>query len=98
MSEEQAVQAVVHLYVDGMTFAHAGALRKAFHPKASIIGNYQGSVEWLTLDEFMKAKVAGYKRPRGYRIWDELPKSGPGKILRREVRDRLREETREVRA
>lgn len=55
MSEEQAVQAVVHLYVDGMTFAHEGALRKAFHPKAHIIGNYQGVVEWLTLDEFIAA-------------------------------------------
>jgi acyl-CoA synthetase (AMP-forming)/AMP-acid ligase II len=42
------------------------------------------------LDEFMKGRVAGYKRPRGYHVWDELPKSGPGKILRRSVRDRLR--------
>ena len=55
MSEEQAVQAVVHLYVDGMTFAHEGALRKAFHPRACIIGNYQGTVEWLSLDEFIAA-------------------------------------------
>lgn len=55
MSDEQSVQSVVHLYVDGMTFAHEGALRKAFHPKASIIGNYENAVEWLTLDEFVVA-------------------------------------------
>jgi acyl-CoA synthetase (AMP-forming)/AMP-acid ligase II len=42
------------------------------------------------LDEYMKAKVAGYKRPRGYHIWEELPKSAAGKIVRRTVRDRLR--------
>lgn len=55
MSEEQSVEAVVHLYVDGMALAHAGALRKAFHPNASIIGNYQGKVEWLSLNEFIDA-------------------------------------------
>jgi hypothetical protein len=58
MSDEQSVQSVVHLYVDGMTFAHEGALRKAFHPKASIIGNYENAVEWLTLDEFVVAVVS----------------------------------------
>lgn len=50
------------------------------------------SVEPDELDAFMKEKVAGFKRPRGYHIWDELPKSGPGKIMRRTVRDRLRQE------
>lgn len=65
MSEEQAVQAVVHLYVDGMTFAHEGALRKAFHPKASIIGNYQGAVEWLSLDEFITAVADEGSAPAG---------------------------------
>ncbi|WP_105417177.1 nuclear transport factor 2 family protein [Neorhizobium sp. T25_27] len=55
MSEERAVQAVIHLYVDGMTFAHEAALRKAFHPKACIIGNYDGAVEWLSLDDFIGA-------------------------------------------
>jgi hypothetical protein len=60
MSEEQAVQAVIHLYVDGMARAHAGALRKAFHPKASIIGNYDGKIEWLSLDDFI-AEVGSHE-------------------------------------
>ena len=47
-------------------------------------------VDSHSLDEFMRDRVAGYKRPRGYHVWDDLPKSGPGKILRRAVRDRIR--------
>ncbi|CDN50582.1 nuclear transport factor 2 family protein [Neorhizobium galegae] len=65
MSEEQAVQAVIHLYVDGMTFAHEAALRKAFHPKACIIGNYDGAVEWLSLDEFIGAVTSEGPAPAG---------------------------------
>ncbi|KKX31729.1 nuclear transport factor 2 family protein [Rhizobium sp. LC145] len=65
MSEEQAIQAVVHLYVDGMTFAHEAALRKAFHPKACIIGNFSGKVEWLSLDEFISAVVSEGAAPAG---------------------------------
>lgn len=57
MSEEQAIRAVVHLYVDGMAFANEGALRKAFHPNASIVGNSEDSIEWLTRDAFIAAVV-----------------------------------------
>lgn len=63
MSEEQAVSAVVHLYVDGMAFANEAALRKAFHPNASIVGNYEDSVEWLTRDAFISAIVEGGAAP-----------------------------------
>jgi acyl-CoA synthetase (AMP-forming)/AMP-acid ligase II len=46
------------------------------------------------LDEFLRDRLAGYKRPRAYHVWEqELPKSGPGKILRRVVRDRIRAES-----
>ncbi len=37
--------------------------------------------------EFCKARLAGYKCPRGVRIQDEmLPLSGAGKVLKRELR------------
>jgi len=65
MSEEQAIRAVVHLYVDGMAFANEPALRKAFHPRAAIIGNYQGAVEWMTRDEFIAAIVEEGSAPPG---------------------------------
>ncbi|RVQ81586.1 nuclear transport factor 2 family protein [Sinorhizobium medicae] len=55
MSEEQAISAVVHLYVDGMAFANEGALRKAFHPNASVVGTSGGAVEWMTRDAFIAA-------------------------------------------
>jgi hypothetical protein len=65
MSEEQAIRAVIHLYVDGMAFANEPALRKAFHPRASIIGNYQGAVEWMTRDEFITAIASEGSAPPG---------------------------------
>ncbi len=34
--------------------------------------------------------VAGYKKPRSVELADELPRNASGKILRRELRDRLR--------
>ncbi len=39
------------------------------------------------LIEFCRNKIASYKVPKGIDIWDEpLPVSGPGKILKRELR------------
>ena len=58
MSEEQAIRAVIHLYVDGMAFANEPALKKAFHPRASIIGNFEGAVEWMSRDDFIAAILA----------------------------------------
>ena len=65
MSDEQAIGTVVHLYVDGMAFCNEAALRKAFHPDAKIIGNYEGSVEWMSRDEFIAAILAEPPAPPG---------------------------------
>lgn len=40
-----------------------------------------------TLLAACRDRIADYKRPRSIDVWDELPKSGAGKILRRAVRD-----------
>jgi acyl-CoA synthetase (AMP-forming)/AMP-acid ligase II len=37
--------------------------------------------------------IAGYKCPKGLSIWDELPLSGPGKIQKNEIRERLEAES-----
>jgi hypothetical protein len=58
MLDRQAIEATVHLYVEGMAFANGAALKKAFHPHAAIIGNYQGSVEWMSRDEFIAAVLS----------------------------------------
>ena len=39
------------------------------------------------LDALCLSRLARYKRPRGYRFVDDLPKSAYGKILKRELRD-----------
>ena len=41
------------------------------------------------LMEYARENLAAYKRPKAVEIWDELPKSGANKILRRVVRDRI---------
>ncbi|MEO9321854.1 acyl-CoA synthetase [Nocardioides sp. C4-1] len=40
---------------------------------------------------FLDGKLARYKVPRHFAIWDELPKSGYGKIVKRHLRTRLEE-------
>jgi acyl-CoA synthetase (AMP-forming)/AMP-acid ligase II len=34
-------------------------------------------------------RLANFKVPKGFEVWDTLPKSAAGKILRREVRGRV---------
>jgi acyl-CoA synthetase (AMP-forming)/AMP-acid ligase II len=41
------------------------------------------------LEGYLKDKVASYKLPRQFHIWDEIPKSGYGKMAKRLVRDEL---------
>ncbi len=40
-------------YVQAMTYADAGLLRDVFDPRASIVGNYEGATEWLSLEDFI---------------------------------------------
>ncbi|GAC1314484.1 MAG: long-chain fatty acid--CoA ligase [Acidimicrobiales bacterium] len=44
------------------------------------------------LDQICLDSIARYKRPKEYRFVDALPTSSYGKVLKRELRDRLREE------
>ena len=38
---------------------------------------------------FAAERLAGFKRPKSIEVWPELPKSAAGKIMRREIRDRI---------
>ena len=38
---------------------------------------------------FCRERLAGYKCPKNVEIWEELPKSAAGKLLRRAVRERV---------
>jgi acyl-CoA synthetase (AMP-forming)/AMP-acid ligase II len=46
-----------------------------------------GALDVDDLSHFVAARVAGYKRPRGYELRDELPRTDAGKLLKRLLRD-----------
>jgi len=48
--------------------------------------------------ELVRSQLAEYKRPTSYRVWEELPTSLIGKVLRRRVRDTLIADRDAVRA
>jgi long-chain acyl-CoA synthetase len=48
--------------------------------------------------ELVREHLAEYKRPSSYVVWEELPKSLIGKVLRRKVRDALVADRKAVRA
>ncbi|KJF18664.1 class I adenylate-forming enzyme family protein [Acidithrix ferrooxidans] len=50
----------------------------------------RGDTSEEELLSFVRERVARYKCPRYVEIWEDLPKSSAGKILRKEVRGRLK--------
>ena len=46
------------------------------------------AVDQAGLRAFCRERIAGYKCPRSVELVDALPKSGPGKVLKRELRAR----------
>jgi hypothetical protein len=64
-----AIATVVRDYVEGMVLNDEPKLRRAFHPKASIMGNYEGAVEWLTLDEFAASIADTAAGPAATPVW-----------------------------
>lgn len=48
-----------------------------------------GDVEPADLDTHLLDRIARFKRPKRYEIIDELPKNSYGKVLKRELRERL---------
>jgi hypothetical protein len=54
-SDFKALEAVARDYLDGMTYADEARLRRAFHPKAHIVGHFRGRFEFDSLDAFIAA-------------------------------------------
>ena len=48
-----AVTETVRTYYDGMVAGDEAKLARAFHPRASVVGNEHGAFTWSTLDEFV---------------------------------------------
>ncbi len=55
LDEADAVVAVAGDYFTAMVDADEAGLRRVFHPKASIIGHFDGALEFSGLDDFIKA-------------------------------------------
>ncbi|MEW5911410.1 MAG: AMP-binding protein [Thermodesulfobacteriota bacterium] len=53
------------------------------------------SVEPIELRQFLKARLSGYKVPKEFTVVDELPLSGAGKVLKRELRRRVLDQAAE---
>ncbi len=53
--------------------------------RAYIVPQRDTTLEFKDIDNFCRERLVSYKRPRSYRIVDQLPKSPIGKILRREL-------------
>ncbi|HKN90638.1 MAG TPA: AMP-binding protein [Acidimicrobiia bacterium] len=52
------------------------------------------AVEPAALEAFCAERIAGYKRPRRLEVWDDIPLSPVGKVLRRAARERMLAEDR----
>ncbi|MQY02580.1 class I adenylate-forming enzyme family protein [Actinomadura macrotermitis] len=74
--------AVANAAVVGRPDATAGELPTAFVVRSGEVGEDE-------LIEYVNAQVVHYKRLREVRFVDEIPVSAAGKILKRELRDRL---------
>ncbi|MGX5830213.1 nuclear transport factor 2 family protein [Mesorhizobium sp. 43Arga] len=68
-TEDSLVVAVIEGYVLAVSTADADGLRAAFHPSASVIGNYQGSVEWLSVDAYVLEVVGAGLPPNNNPNW-----------------------------
>lgn len=47
------ISQTVNDYVQAMNDGDASLLREVFDPRASIVGNYEGATEWLSLEDFI---------------------------------------------
>ena len=75
--------------VVGMPDAYRGETVAAY---VALKNGFEGKVTVEELIEFCKQRMANYKYPRHIEFMEELPKTSTGKFLRRELRDKARQE------
>jgi hypothetical protein len=78
-----AVIDTVRTYYDGMMQGDEAKLARAFHPRASIVGNERGELYWATLGEFVAECKNGVAEagPHEWRI-DGLSFEGDTALVR----------------
>ena len=88
--------------IEEVLLTHPGVLEAAIvsrpHPDwdeeviAYVVKRAGSEVAAPALDRLCLDNIARYKRPRGYRFVDALPKNNYGKILKTDLRERLKSE------
>ena len=68
-TDERLITSAVEGYVLAMSTTAEEGLRAAFHPSASIIGNYRGAVEWLTVDAYVGEVLGAGLPPNSSPTW-----------------------------
>ena len=68
-TDESQINAAVEAYVLAMSTADEQKLRAAFHASASIIGSYQGAVEWLSVDAYVGEVIGAGLAPNSSPNW-----------------------------
>ncbi len=58
---------------------------------AFVVPREGSGLDTAELDALCLEKIARFKRPRGYRLVESLPKNNTGKVLKTELRKRLAE-------
>ena len=64
-----AVTDVARAYYEGSIAGDEALLSRAFHPRACIVGNYQGELMWQTLEEFVAECKEGSAAAVGPSVW-----------------------------
>ena len=82
-------EAVLEASVIGVPDDHWGEAAKAI-----IVLKEGARVSGDEIIRFCGEHLAGYKKPKSVEFWRDLPKSTQGKVLKREIRARYREEER----
>jgi acyl-CoA synthetase (AMP-forming)/AMP-acid ligase II len=59
---------------------------------AFIVPRKDQQIDPEALNNYLKTKLAPFKVPKEYILVEEMPKSGAGKILKREIRKQFGEE------
>jgi long-chain acyl-CoA synthetase len=60
---------------------------------AFVVAREGTALDTAALDALCLEKIARFKRPRGYHVVETLPKNNTGKVLKTELRERLKRET-----
>ncbi len=86
-NSEGEITAAVAAYVLAMSTADEEKLRDAFHPSAAVSGMYQGSVEWLSVDAYVREVVGAGLPPNTNPSWKVISFDVTGDAASAKVED-----------